>query len=98
MPTWEYWHRIEYRLERAKGDMEHRYTEVCEDQGWALCPHRSQLETWFAAYTRICAEDYLERTRAPHGTWVVAVWRLGATPGGKGTLRGSIRMRWPSAH
>ena len=58
MPTWNYWHRIEYRRELAKGRCVHEYTEVVEDQGWTLTHIRVPREEWFAYYTRGCAEDF----------------------------------------
>lgn len=94
MPTWDYWHRIEYRRELAKGHRLHEHTELVEDAGWTLKYKGVTREQWFARYTHACAEDYLARARAHPGMWVVAVWRTGATSAGKGELLGSIRMRW----
>lgn len=94
MPTWNYWHRIEYRRELAKGKCVHEYTEVVEDQGWTLTHVRVPREEWFAYYTRGCAEDFLSRVGARSGTWIVAVWHTGMSGGTKGQLSGSIRMKW----
>ncbi|WP_216211579.1 hypothetical protein [Amycolatopsis aidingensis] len=94
MPTWDYWHRMEYRRELRKGHCVLEYVEVFEDQGWTFCHRPERQQEWFVHYTRACAEDYLARVRARSGTWVVGVWRTGASASGDGRLLGSIRMRW----
>ncbi|MQA10411.1 MAG: hypothetical protein GEU98_18025 [Pseudonocardiaceae bacterium] len=96
MPLWDYWHHIEYRRELRKGHYLHEYTEIVEDQGWVLRRRGMTPEEYFSYYTRGCAEDFLGRVRAKPGTWLVAVYRTGASPYGERTLRGSIRMRWPA--
>lgn len=94
MPTWPYWHRIEYRRELGDNRREHAYTEVVEDHGWMFCHDPEKQQDWFVHYTTACAEDFLRRVHAKPGTWVVAVWWTGTTPDAKGTLRGSIRLNW----
>jgi hypothetical protein len=93
MPTWDYWHRLEYRREIAKGNRVLEYTEYAEDAGWTFRRKGLTREEWFVYYTRCCAEDFLDRMGARPGTWVVAVYRTGASSEGKGELRGSIRMK-----
>jgi len=36
MPTWDCWHRVEYRREVAVGHRTHEYTEIVEDAGWTF--------------------------------------------------------------
>lgn len=93
MPTWNYWHRIEYRRETANGNGVPDYTEVVQDQGWMFERRADRREQWFVTYTRACAEDFLDRVHAPPGTWVVTVWHTGVSPEGKGRLRGAIRIK-----
>lgn len=92
MISWAPWHRLEYQREHAKGQCETVYTERVEDTGWRSRPKGYTDERWFVAYTRCCAEDFLDRRDAPPGTYVVAVYRTGNTRAGRGTLLGSIRM------
>ncbi|TCP54115.1 hypothetical protein EV191_103156 [Tamaricihabitans halophyticus] len=94
MPTWNYWHRLEYRRVLRKGHYLHEYTEVVEDQGWVLQRRGMSKEEYFTYYTQACARDFLGRVRATPGTWIVAVYHTGETSDGPRTLRGSIRMRW----
>lgn len=96
MIRWEPWHRLEYQRERAKGKCVHAYTEIVEDTGWRKWPRGYTRERWFVTYTRCCAEEFLERQHAEPGVYVVAVYRTGDTPGGDGTLMGSIRLPWPT--
>ena len=92
MPTWDCWHRVEYRREVAVGHRTHEYTEIVEDAGLDVSGARS-LSSGSSSYTRI-AEDFLDRVNARPGTWVVAVWRTGVCEGtDKGELRGPIRMK-----
>lgn len=93
MPTWDYWYRIEYHHETAKGVSTLEYTEFAEDAGWTFKRKGMTPEQWFAFYTRVCADDFLDRMRARSGTWVVAVWHTGVSAKGKGEFRGSIRMK-----
>jgi hypothetical protein len=55
MPTWDYWHRIEYRREIVTGGRTLKYTEVVEDAGWTFKRKGLTPEQWFVLYTRGCA-------------------------------------------
>ena len=86
-----YPHVIEYRYERVRGQREHRYTEHADDVGFCLEHKESRRERWLVRYTHMCADDYLARVGAPHGQWVVSVYRQGDQRRHLVT----IRMIWP---
>lgn len=96
MPTWDYWHRIEYRREISKDNYVHAHTELADDHGWTFCHDPERRQQWLADYTRACAADFLSRQAAKSGTWRVSVWRTGTTTQGQGEHICSIKMRWPT--
>lgn len=69
-------HSIEYYRQHDGDRREHLYTEVVDDQGFVLVHDPNKRSEWLVRYTRVCAEDYLARARAPHGDWFVHVYRL----------------------
>lgn len=89
----EYLHRLEYRR-IDKGVPVHEHTETVEDMGFCLRHNDYDQKQWFVVYTTACADDYLTRTHARPGRWIVTVYRL-ALPGEPRRLLGAVKLVWP---
>jgi hypothetical protein len=72
---WNYLHRIEYRREYSKSRRVHVYTETVEDMGWCFSHKKEIQPRWLSYYTTVCAEEYLTRNLAPHGSYIVSVYQ-----------------------
>lgn len=72
-PTCDYPHRIEYYRVLGRGERIHEYTEVVTDAGWCFRRAGMTRDEWLGYYTRVCATDYLDRTCAAPGRWLVVI-------------------------
>lgn len=82
-----YLHRLEYRREVSKYKRELVYTELADDHGFCFRKRTRTREESLDIYTRLCAEDYLDRVHAPAGTWLITVYRLWPEPVNLCTIR-----------
>ena len=89
--SWNYLHRLEYRREYSRHHRVHVYTEHVEDHGFTFQRSSMTRAEWYAHYTLLCAEDFLERKAAAPGTYLVSVYR--EHPSGTVDL-GTVRVRW----
>lgn len=75
-----YWHEVDiYRIDRGRRVL--LTAEQYDNHGPWEKPGPSGRED----YALVCLEDYLARTEAPEGRWLVALWQL--DPEGKGRKR-----------
>src|SRR5437764_10588458 len=92
MLKWNYLHRIDYFLVGKGGTRTLEHTEVVEDAGWGFRRDGMTRDEWRVHYTRVCAEDFLDRVHGATGEWVVIVYQDRGTD--NRPLVCSIRMRY----